>query len=350
MEGIKRIATALIGLFVSFASLGQQNDVIPYPDTLRVKTDDKNLIVLAIKDIRDETLELNDGLWKSILVIMESSLQSSSRSVGVRISYEKVEVNFEEKVKIQVTDLDESDVFWIDGEGLTHNQSDRIEFEITLPKIKIMFTLNDLTELERVKEVSIESVWNTTRDKVDTKRVLYNGTMSYESGVLKVGQINHTDRKDFLEYRLGMGMGYYLNQFVPSFSTDLSYTSLDRFGNPKTKFGLLYTQHFFSSEGAERRLQLERNAFLSFYFATTFGAKEYGMGVGYLVDQEGDFFSGPTYVLSAYTRSRTRKSNVIRRRNNSRVGNIATTSITPELIITNDFETIYPALRFGLSF
>ena len=92
--------------------------------------------------------------------------------------------------------------------------------------------------------MSIEEIWNAKRDRVDTPRVLYNGTLGYESGVLKVEEINRTNKRDFLEYRIGVGMGYYLDRFIPSISSDISYTSLDRFGRPKTKFGFLYTRHF----------------------------------------------------------------------------------------------------------
>ena len=99
----------------------------------------------------------------------------------------------------------------------------------------------------------------------------------------------------------------------------------------------------------EGDLEIEVNGFLSMYWAVTPGAKEYGLGIGYLVDQRGDFFKGNTYVISAYSRNTTRKNN-IRRKSTNRTANTARTSFTPEVILTDNFNQVYPALRFGLSF
>ena len=118
MERIRRTTLVLLCLVISLATWGQDLNITPYPDTLRVKTDDKNVIVLAIRDVREEELSIDDDLWQSILDIMQSSLQTALYNEGVRITYEKVEVNFEEKVKIEVALLEESDIFWIDKEGV----------------------------------------------------------------------------------------------------------------------------------------------------------------------------------------------------------------------------------------
>lgn len=321
-------------VFTVLSAFGQEKIPSQYPDTLRVKTDGQNLITFAFCNIQNDQIDLDDELWKSILGIMESSLQTATNSEGVRVSYEKVKVNDEEQARIEVAKIEiESDIFWIDSEGMRHDQSDRIEFEITLPEIAILFFLNDLDDLEEIKEVSIQSIWEGKKDKVDVGRVLYNGTGSYELGVLRISEINHSDRKDFLEMRAGMGIGFYRDRFVPSLSYDVSFNFSDRYGQPRTKFGVLYTQHYFHSEKQEGDFDLGLNHFLSVYWAMSRGTmKEYGLGFGYLVAQNGSFYKGNTYKVTIYNRNTSR------------------TSLTPELIFTNNFEQAFPALRFGLSF
>ena len=73
--------------------------------------------MLAFKNIHDEEPDLSNELWKSILEVMKSSLASASTEEGVRITYSKVMINDDEKVKIEVAKLEEeSDIFWIGKE------------------------------------------------------------------------------------------------------------------------------------------------------------------------------------------------------------------------------------------
>lgn len=334
MEGIKRTVFCF-GYFIAIlTAFSQEEEKSQYPDTLRVKTDEKNLITLAFSNIQNEQLGLDDELWKSILGIMESSLQTAANSEGVRISYEKVKINNEEQARIEVAKIEtESDIFWIDSEGMRHDQSDRIEFEIMLPEISILFSLNDLSDLQNIKEVSIESIWEAKKGKVEASRVRYSGSGNYELGVLRISEINHSDRKDFLEFRGGPGIGFYRDRFVPSLSFDVSFNFSDRFGQPRTKFGLFYTQHYFHTEKSEGNFDLDLNHFLSLYWAMSRGtSKEYGLGFGYLVGQNGSFYKGNTYKITIYNTNTSR------------------TSLTPELIFVDDFKSAFPALRFGLSF
>ncbi len=324
----------VVCLFSFGRAMAQNVEHNPYPDTLVVSTESQNEITFAFRDIQNEKPDLNNELWRSILGIMESSLESSAKDDGVLISYNKVTINNEERAKIEVIEFDEkSDIFWIGKDGMRHEASYRVDFEISQPKVKIRFTLNALDELDEIKEINIESIWNTEIEKGEMKQVLYNGKGSIELGVLRVDEINHSNPTDFIEFSAGVGVGFYRDRFIPDISYDVSLNFRDRFGRPRTKIGLLYTQHYVLNEISEGDFDLKLNGFLNAYWTISKGTnKEYGIGFGYLINQNGNFYKGSTFKMSVYNKRSSR------------------TSLTPELVFTNGFKQSFPALRFGLSF
>ncbi len=328
------IVVFAVCLFSFSKSKAQDRSDNPYPDTLVVNTESKKELTFAFRDIQNEKPDLNNELWRSILGIMESSLESSTKDEGVMISYSKVTINGEERARIEVVEFEErSDIFWIGKEGMRHDAAYRVVFEITQPKVKITFSLNSPDELDQIKEINIESIWNSEIEKGDAKRVLYNGKGSIELGVLHVDEINHSNPTDFLEFRAGVGVGFYRDRFIPDISYDVSLNFRDRFGKPRTKVGILYTQHYMLSEQSEGDFDLHLNGFLNAYWTIFKGTnREYGIGFGYLINQNGGFYEGSTFKMSVYNKRSSR------------------TSLTPELVFTNGFKQSFPALRFGLSF
>lgn len=334
MVRISRLLVAIFCLSGTIGAQAQKENINPYPDTLMVSTDSKKTLVFAFKNLHEEKPDLNNELWKSILSIMESSLQSAANDQGVRVTYEKVMINSDEKAKIEVAELEtESDIFWIGKEGMDHDESDRVEFVVIQPKVKIVFSLNELEQLEEIKEINVESVWMSDMEKANTKRVSYNGNGSIELGVFRVNELNHTDPKDFVELRGGMGLGFYRDRFIPSLSYDFSFNFSDRYGIPRTRVGLLYTQHYIHSETSEGDFDLDLNGFLTAYWTMSRGTnKEYGLGFGYLIHKSGGFFKGDTFKLTLYNKNSSKMS------------------LTPELIFIDGFEQAFSGLRFGLSF
>jgi len=334
MLRISRLVLAIICLSGALGAQAQKESVNLYPDTLIVSTDSKNTLVLAFKNLLEEKPDLNNELWKSILGIMESSLQTATNDQGVKVTYEKVVINNEERAKIEVAEIEkESDIFWIGKDGMDHNTSDRVEFVVIQPKVKITFSLNDIEQLEEIKEINVESIWKSDMQKANTKRVMYNGNGSIELGLFRIDEISHTNPRDFLELSAGVGIGFYQDRFVPDVSYDLSFNFSDRYGKPRTRIGLLYTQHYVLNEKSEGGFDLKLNGFLNAYWAISKGSnKEYGIGFGYLINQNGGFYKGDTFKLSVYNRKTSK------------------TSLTPEFVFTDGFKKAFPALRFGLSF
>ena len=262
----KLIISVTTFLLVSVV-LAQKSEQPAYPDTLLVETEAKIDLKIAFYRASSGDSYMTDQLWNSILSVMETAAQSSDYDGGVIVSYRNVEHFGEEAAKVQIIPIEEnSDVFLIGKDEMKEYRSDRYEFELYQPKVAISFTLNDLDDLGLIKKVSVEAIWkglNQKQEEIDFRRTTYDIFGELKFGQLKVKKIDKGTPKDFIEFSAGVGLGYYADRFVPDISYDVSFRFQDRFGKPSTKFGLLYTQHYFVSRGEENDLNIDSNGFLS---------------------------------------------------------------------------------------
>ncbi|WP_424963166.1 hypothetical protein [Ekhidna sp.] len=268
---------------------------------------------------------------------METSLDKSIHDDGVAVIYSKHKNEDAAEARIAVTPFEtQSDLFVIGKEGMYEQFSDRIDFRIYLDKISISFFVDDISELDHIKNQNIESLWSeieSNKEEFKYRRSQYQAEGISKYGDFKIDKISTDNPVDFLELSIGVGLGYYADRFVPDISYDVSFRFHNRFGKPSTKFGLLYTQHYFVSRNEESEFNIDLNGFLSGYFAiNTTTEKEYGIGFGYLINQNGDFYKGDTFKLTVYNRKSSK------------------TSLTPEIVFTDGFKKAFPALRFGLTF
>jgi hypothetical protein len=337
MKKTSKIIIVGILLFATFFSQAQQ-EVNPYPDTLKIKTDSQIEVVFSFFRMSEKEAYMTNDLWQSILSVMESAVESSPKQEGVIVSYRKVKKGEEEVAKVEVDELkSNADIFLIDNEGMKEIHSDRIDFVIYQPKMTITFSLEELSDLEEVKELSVASVWDQIAQKFENagKRNLYFGEGTFKFGKANLKAITGTPGGlDQLELSAGVGIGFYRDRFVPDLNFKLAVNFPDRLGNTDLQFGLLYTQQYFFEENVQQEFDVDVNGFLTGFFSIEF-SKNYkiGAGVGALIRQEGSFYQGDTYKFSLYTEKRDSKIN-----------------FTPELIFTDNFKQLIPALKFGLTF
>ncbi|WP_370089094.1 hypothetical protein [Ekhidna sp.] len=332
-----KIKISIILLLFSFGAFAQKSNESIYPDTLIIETEAKIDLKVALYRASSGDSYLTNELWNSILNVMETAAKSSDYNGGVVVSYRTIDQMGEEMAKVQVKPIESNaDVFLIGREEMKEYRSDRYEFEVYQPKVAISFAVNDLDDLDLIKSVDVEAIWeglNQKQDELDFRRTTYDmsGRMKFDQ--LNITNIDKGTPKDFIEFSAGVGLGYYADRFVPDISYDVSFRFQNRFGKPSTKFGLLYTQHYFVSRNEENEFDIDLNGFFSGYFAiNTMTEKEYGIGFGYLINQNGGFYKGHTYKLTIYNRKSSK------------------TRLSPELIFTDGFKKAFPALRFGLTF
>lgn len=329
----------VVGILLCVTFFSQAQDIVnEYPDTLKIKTDSQIEVAFSFCHMSDKKDYMTDDLWKSILGVMESAVESSPSQEGIIVSYQKVKKGEDEVAKVKVSELeDKADIFLIEKDGMKEIHSDRIDFVMYQPKVAISFSIDDLSDLSEIKELSVESVWDQVNQKFENegKRNLYFG-----NGIFKYGKANLESivgapaTVDNIELSGGIGLGFYRDRFVPDINFKLAVGFPDRLGNPDLQFGLFYTQQYFFDKNAEQEYNLSVNGFLSAFFSKRFrNDYKIGVGAGKLLQQNGDFYQGETYKFSLYTQKRNSKIN-----------------LTPELIFTDNFKKAFPALKFGLSF
>ena len=337
---MKKVVTLIFGLAVALAAPGQKTEPeqlkTNYPDSLVLSTDNGNEITFLFNRMSSNEKYFTSELWKSVISVMETAIQRSENQQGIRVHYE---VSADENAQITVQPLEpSSDVFLIQKEGMKEILSTRVEFLVVQPEVAVSFAVNDGAELTEVKELDIESVWSQIEEKFDDhgKVNLYNGVGSIKYGTAKVSKIDvWKPQLDHLEITfIGIGLGYYRDQFIPDIGSRLTMKMYDRLGEEWMDFGVLYTQQYIYSREGENDFNMDLNGWLTgFWKIYAPNEYEFGIGLGGLIHRQGSFYENGTYKLSLFGSGA--KSKI---------------SYSPELIFTDDFKEFFPAIRIGLSF
>ncbi|WP_436515053.1 hypothetical protein [Ekhidna sp. To15] len=329
----------VLGILLYGTFLSQAQEVTnSYPDTLKMTTDSQTDVIFSFYRMSDKEVYLTDDLWKSILNVMEAAVESSESKNGIIVTYKKVKRNGEEVAQVIVDPLkSKADIYLIGNEGMVEILANRIDFEIYQSKVSIAFSLNNMADLEEIKELSVESVWNQIENKFENegKRNLYTGTGAFKYGNANILKTNGAPAQlDGLEISAGIGFGFYRDRFAPDLNFRLAVNWPDRLGNDDLKFGFIYSQQYFYQEQPEGDFNLDVNDFLSAFVSSKIGSdREIGIALGMLVRRNGDFYEGNTFKVTGFNRSTKSRVN-----------------FSPELIFTDDFKKMIPALKFGLSF
>lgn len=325
-----------IGLLLGFGGMAQENTM--YLDTLVITTENETELTFAFDRMSYKEVYMTNELWVSILGAMHSAVEAANDQNGIRVSYTK-EIQKEEEVgKIEVKELtDNGDTYIITSSSTKEIRADRIEFLIHVPKLTITFHLDNVSELDQLKELKVEEVWAEINQKYKDQgaRRRYYGTGTLNFGKVAIQKIDGDPAGvDMLELSAGIGLGFYRDRFVPDLSFKVGFNFPNRSGNSTTSFGLIYTQQYFFTETTNQNFNLDINGFLSGFVALgKDSGKEVGLSLGALIQRDGGFYKGGTYRMSLYTG-----------------GGKSSISLAPELVFTNDFKQVIPAFRIGLSF
>ena len=339
---MKKISILFLGMLLAGLAFSQEEQEklrTTYPDTIVLETDTKDEIIFVFKRLSDRKEYLRQSLWQSMLGIMETAVNRNDLKEGIRVTYETVKREEGEEVIVEVKEIPElSSIFYIRKDETNEYPASRIEFLILQPEVAISFRLLSLEQLEQLKSLDITSVWDQIKDKYtnEGKVNLYRGEGTIKYNEAYIERITaEKPRLDQLEITLlGIGLGYYRDQFVPDLGSKLSIHMYDRLGNDWMEYGVLYTRQYFFSRNESNDYDLDANGFLTgFWKIKTASEGEFGVGIGGLIHRQGDFYEGSTWKLSLYSQ-----------------GANAAVTFSPEIIFTNDFKDVFPALRFGLSF
>jgi len=335
----KKLFFILVGMIIGFVVPAQnveQSLRDKYPDTLVLEMESKKELTFLFDRISNRKEYVSEELWGSLLTVMETAVERSDLEKALRVTYRNTGPG--NKVIIEVKAIEQKSTITIDQDGMREVLWSRIDFEVLFPEVVILFSINELEELSELKELDISSVWKGVEERYSNegKVNLYKGNGTIKYGKAQIEAIEATSPQDNLSIDfLGLGLGFYRDRFVPDLGSKLTFNMHNRLGDPWISFGALYTRQFFFNETESGDFDLDQNGFLSGFFKVTTRAKnEFGIGLGGLIHREGNFYQGSTYKMSFYfARSADTKF-----------------TYSPEFVFTNDFKSIFPAFRVGLSF
>lgn len=334
-----KLVTILVGILTAIGSIAQERIINDYPDTVSMTVDGGVELTFAFTRISRKSTYYTNELWKSTLNVMQTAVENSSIQGGKLVTYQKVLKDKQEVAKVGVIPLTPKETYLISTAGTNAFDLNRIEFNLIKEDLFISFSLNDFADIENIKELSIETLWDQIEQKFkdEGSNNLYGGKGVFRYGNAQLNELGTVGTgKDNIEITFfGVGLGYYRDRFVPDLGSKLSFHIQDRLGNEWMEFGVLYTQQYFFSRKIENSdYDLDINGWLTGFWK--FSSKingEFGVGIGSLIHRDGDFFKGSTWKMSIY--SQPIKSRF---------------SFSPEIIFTNDFKDAFPALRVGLTF
>ncbi len=337
---MKKTAMIILGLLTAIISLAQDTDKTElksnYPDSLVLTTGNSNDIIFLFNRMSRDKEYFSSDLWKSIINVMETAVERSETPQGIRVQYERTQ---NESVKVTITELAPAkSVFTIEEEGMKEVLYSRVEFLIIQPQIAVSFNVQNGSELAEIKDLNVESVWSQIKEKYENqgKVNLYKGTGTVKYGEVSIMEIKDSKpRLDNLEITfLGVGLGYYRDQFIPDLGSKLAFKMYNRLGEDWLDFGVLYTQQYIYSRSESEGFNMDLNGWLTTYCKVHIpGDNELGIGIGGLIHRQGEFYENATFKLSLHGS-----------RSNSRF------TYSPELIFSDDFKEFFPAIRIGLSF
>ena len=248
MKKTNKLILILIGIITSIASLAQETIYMNgdsggvyvaageedgriwnlYPDTIRMTVEDVE-IIFAFDRISNKSEYYTDELWQSTLNIMETAVRNSSIQAGKQVTYQKVLKNEKEVGKVEVLPLPSNETYLIGVDGVQEFDLDRVVFNLIEKDLFVSFSLNDLNQLDQIKELKIESLWQQIDQKYSNEgsNNLYQGGGKFSYGNAQLNELDVLNtRTDNIEITfIGVGLGYYRDRFVPDLGTSKSLST-----------------------------------------------------------------------------------------------------------------------------
>lgn len=128
----------------------------------------------------------------------------------------------------------------------------------------------------------------------------------------------------------GFGVGLVRNQLAPSFHINVGFVHRDRY-----EANINTNSYFFFEEGNDNKYNIYRNTFLNAEFLLNFSPlskslKSWnGVGIGYMIEARGKYFSEPAVVI--YYKRKFRFF-----------------SVTPGIIFDDNFKDVWPVISIRL--
>ncbi|SDM08772.1 hypothetical protein SAMN05421823_110124 [Catalinimonas alkaloidigena] len=168
------------------------------------------------------------------------------------------------------------------------------------------------------------------REVVAKAHPRFQQTVTYNPDAAEPVQ-THFKHTDQLEITGGAGVGVVRDKLVPDLALNFAFRFSKKAQPSAHYFAVSPSLHYFFARQPEGNYKMDVNTFVSVAYARRFPQSIVGLGAGYLVRNKGDYFGDNTIKLFGWLGGVEKNYRVY-----------------PELIITDNFKTVFPGIRFGI--
>jgi hypothetical protein len=328
--------------YSTHSSAQEQENYVSHPDTLRIDMDNGQMIALAFKNIERTKFEVDFiKKWKESINKIQAALKLSTYETPIKVRLTNKLMENEMKDLVDIRPINQKINVFISRNGVLQDIARLSEVFFEINNISIAIKLHHLDQLNALKDIQLESLQQkllTEKKSITDKRKAYYLSADLANNTLTDINIKAGNVADFLSINGGIGIGLFRDKIVPDFSLNASIGIRDKHGIQLHKFGLLSSFHYFFNNTSENNYDMHVNTFLTAFYKrnlsrSTLKDNWMGISIGYLVKKSGGYFQKNTYSVGLFLNADQSAIDII-----------------PEIIITDDFKTVYPSIRLGLTF
>lgn len=309
-----------------------------FPDSIRIEfPDQKALVILEMNNATNDTGTIEhfpDSLQNWLKAVMKSSSNfESPRRVEITVNE-----NGENKMTVYIPGESRT---YLTVKAKTVNELLPPGWEVIVhaANYKAFVYVQEFDGLQQVANQSFKPAAQQVKDELESNPL---GRKSLKSRIiLKEGKVQYSEMKrqiaaDFITGTASAGLGYLGDKFYPELNLNISLRFGGRYDAYNNKVIFSYNNLFLAERNADGGYTTMINSFISAAWHKNLNYKHehpqwLGIGAGYLIHKQGDYFKGNTMKLFI----------------SKDVGNL---SITPELYLTDDFKNSLLGIKFNYTF
>lgn len=316
----------------------------PLPDSIRLEFPEyQSLILFELREYEANKVIIKNfprqlGEWVNT---MERSLTSSDKSKlqQAEVTYTEDEEGAETytlqiqpntNASTEVTVREHSVVELLPPGWVIH---------MTMKSASIHVYAPNLERLRDLMNVNLEPVLSQLDNDPETqngKRFGLIARVIINEGAVQHSHVSHRESRDMLGLHPGAGIGLVRERFYPEFNFTTSFYLANRYKENHQRISAHYELKFFTNRSTEGAYRSAPSAFVSVSYALNFRkdrAHWTGLGVGWMVYNRSDVFTGKTLKLFFESDIGSPKLNIL-----------------PELYLTNDLKHSVFGLKLNYKF
>lgn len=341
---MKLISGITLLLCVFSISLRAQPKTLP--DSIRVEMPEHHAIVtfelrqyLENKKVIQTFPKQLEKLLNHINKSITASDKQQPHSIEV-IFQEQEEKNDAEKYTISIHEIHETETkVTVNGNEMVELLPPGWELHIKMKVAEITVYAPDLEKLTALVQLNLEPViahLDTDPEVQQQKRFGIISRIIFKEGKVQTAQTSHRESADMLGLHAGAGVGLVRDKFYPEFNFTTSFYFANRYKEDHQRISAHYELKLFTGRSPEGEYRSQPASFVSVSYALNFRKDRprwTGLGVGYLVNNRSDLFTGKTMKIFLESDIGSPKLNII-----------------PELYLTNDFKQALFGLKLNYKF